>query len=330
MLSRLGALLLIGLGAGPSLAAQGVPDSVLVSALASRTGGPGGCAGIFDTSSVAIRFFPDVDFLAATCVLEHGDPYSAVVGRDAGGALYLFGDRTSLQFLLDRHAPPSIPPEDRIEYAQALLELSGRTTRQAIRLDSVAQIPPAGRRAIGVDTAFVTPEVWTTGPGFTVRLVTSTLNFDSETVQWWTVLQIVPDVVLIDTAGAWHGPPITRFTLPRTPSDSALASAARRLSVDYGAVYASSCLRQPDGLQAIMDITPRLSGPDTDANLSVLFEQMVLWQDEQFAKVLRTRSGLVQRSVVGNLVQAVGPKGHWEDWPSFAALARSLGIRLQW
>lgn len=330
MVSRLGALLLIGLGAGPSLAAQSVPDSILWSALASRTGGGGGCGGFFDTASVAIRFFRDVHFLAATCVLEHGAPYSAIVGRDAGGALYLFGDATSLQFLLDRHAPPSIPPEDRIEYAQVLLELSGRITRQAIRLDSVAQIPPAGRLAIGSDTALVTPEVWTRGPGFEVRLATSTLTFDSEIVQWWTVRQMVPYAVVIDTAGAWEGPPITRFALPRTPSDSALASAARRLSVNYGAVYASSCLRQPDGLQAIMDITPRLSPPEAGANLAVLFEQMVRWQDEQFTKVLRTRSKVVQRSVVGDMVLAVGPKGNWEGWPSFSALAHSLGVRLQW
>lgn len=329
MVSRLGALLLIGLGSGPSLVAQGVPDSILVSALASRTGGFGGCGGFYDTVSVAIQFFPRVHFLAATCVLEHGDPYSAIVGRDAGGALYLFGDATSLQFLLDRHAPLSILPEDRIAYAQVLLELSGRITRQAIRLDSVAQIPPAGRQAIGDDTTLVTPEVWTVGPGFEVRLATSTLTFDSEVVQWWRVRQLVPDAVLIDSAGAWFGPPVTRFALPRTPSDSALASAARRLSVDYGAVYASSCLRKPEGLQAIMDITPRLSPPEAGANLSVLFEQMVLWQDEWFTRVLRTRSEPVQRSVVGDMAQAVGPSGNWEGWPSFSVLARSLGVRLQ-
>ena len=310
------------------LPAQRIPDSVLMSALISRTGGPGGCFGPPDTTSLAIHFFPAVHFLAGTCVLEHGDPYSAIVGRDDDGAFYLLADESSLQFLLDRHAPSQIEPRERTEYAQVLLELSGHITRHAVRLDSLPQVPPAGRRALGDKAKNAHTLVWEFGDGFGARIAVATLKFDGELVEWWRVEHLAPEVVIIDTAGFWLGPPVTRFAIPRTSSDSALTASARALSIDYGELHAASSLQDQTGLKGLLDLTPRFGGTTAKAHLDVLFEQFARWNEKRFTKVLRTRSRNVQRTVADQMIRALSPDAHWEWMPEFANFARSLGFRI--
>ncbi|HKV76141.1 MAG TPA: hypothetical protein VJN95_16605 [Gemmatimonadales bacterium] len=324
---RLLAFLLLLILAGPA-AAQGVPDSLLVSALVSRTGGGGGCFGDLDTASATIRFFPGVHFLRARCTLEHGDPFSAIVAGDSSGVLYLFGDETGLDFLLDRHGPKRIRAEDRLAFAGVLLELSGKITSRAVFLDSLGQVPVVGRKPLGAMATHLAPQSVGDSIHWGVTLTTSTLDFRAERIEQWDV-QGIPPRAWSDTLKTWYGPPITRFAVPRERPDSLLAQAARNLGRDYGAAYAGAVLLQKEGLAALFDLTASLADSAAALHTNSLFELLVLWRDGPFFKVLRSRPAGIQRAVCQRMIGAFSPQEHWEKgFPSLVSLAQSLGIRI--
>ncbi len=323
---RLLAFLLLLILAGPA-AAQGVPDSLLVSALVSRTGGGGGCFGDLDTASATIRFFPGVHFLRARCTLEHGDPFGAIVAADSSGVLYLLGDETGLDFLLDRHGPKRIRAEDRLAFAGVLLELSGKITSRAAFLDTLAQIPMVARKSLGAMSGHLSP--WSSGDSivWSAALTTSTLDYRGESIERWEV-QSLPPRALIDTVRTWYGPPITRFAVPRERPDSLLAHVARNLGRDYGAAYAGAVLMQKEGLAALFDLTPSLADSAAVLHTNSLFEMWVLWKDGPFFKVLRSRPAGIERAVCQRMLDALPPHPHLEELPSLVALAKSLRIRI--
>ncbi|HTO73439.1 MAG TPA: hypothetical protein VMJ30_06455, partial [Gemmatimonadales bacterium] len=233
-------LLLLCLLLTTPLPGQGVPDSLLVSALTSRTC-VSGDSGPNDTASVTLRFFPSIHFLRGRCILEHGSPSGAIVGSDSSGVLYLLGDETGLDFLIDRHPPGRIGAKDRVEYAAVVLELAGRITNRAIVLDSVGQIPEPARKALGKMAADFSPRSWGDSIKWGASLITSTLTFDGERIERWQVETIWGDhPYVFDTLETWYGPPITRFSIPRTGPDSLLARAARDHGRDYGTMYAAA------------------------------------------------------------------------------------------
>src|SRR3954463_2225380 len=121
----LAAVLAVGRAEGQS------PSAAIPQALRALTRGFGGCLGDVASRDVQLSFFPDVHFVRGTCVLEHGDTTTALVGLDRDSVLYLASSVQTLKFLVLRHPPTKLDGTNVVAYTQQALEVAGLASGEA-------------------------------------------------------------------------------------------------------------------------------------------------------------------------------------------------------
>jgi hypothetical protein len=117
--------------------------------LLAQAGGPGGCVSLLKVDSVRARFFPDVRIIRGTCILEHGDTFSANVAVDTRGTLFLLDSPSAFRFLLRRHPAVGIDSASMVDYARIGLVYSGFVRSDAQLVDDVTEITDSALLAVG-------------------------------------------------------------------------------------------------------------------------------------------------------------------------------------
>jgi hypothetical protein len=325
-----GIIVLLALSAPIELTAQWMADSLLVSALKTRTGGGGGCGGYIDTTSISSPYFPGIHFLQADCILEHGDPYGAIVGTDSSGVLYFLGSREGLNFLLDRHPiTGTLADSTRIDLAQFVLRLAGQIDQHAVRLDSLRQLPKPGLREFNSKALSARTESRIFGDSALphILLLTSTLTYQDEVISSWDVSFIRKRPLYLEEWHSWVIPPIGRFAILRSGADSVLAGAARLAGQDYATLYAGALEKNRSSLGALFDLMPRLSDTAQVLHQDVLWNMWQRWRDSAFTRVLQGRSREVQTTVCTKLILSISSQYRKpNEFPNLARLARALGV----
>jgi hypothetical protein len=124
------------------------PSAAIPQAMRAMTEGFGGCLGQVATRSVALSYFADVRFVRGTCVREHGDPTTALVGIDSDSVLYLASSLETLKFLAFRHPPQKLDSASVVAYARQALEVAGLESGESTLLRSLEDVPDYARKSV--------------------------------------------------------------------------------------------------------------------------------------------------------------------------------------
>jgi hypothetical protein len=120
------------------------PGVAIPDALSALTAGPSGCLQAPVGESTRLSFFPGVAFVRGSCIREHGDSTTVLVGIDRDSVLYL-ASREALNLMIVRHPPRGIGEASVVAYARQALEIAGLESGKATLVHSLKELPSEAR-----------------------------------------------------------------------------------------------------------------------------------------------------------------------------------------
>ncbi len=123
------------------------PSEIQLHALTAQLRVHNTCIGSPSVHDSTIEFFPSVRFLVGTCVGQHGNMYSVLLGEDAT-ALYLLDSPSGFSFLIKRHTPIGLDNSTVVTYARLALTMQGVMSARGRVVQSARDLPDSIRSSL--------------------------------------------------------------------------------------------------------------------------------------------------------------------------------------